>query len=150
MRKKNKLIKIYAYPNDGYISNEKVKVHRNWVDKYKVYISYAYGERGSFPYFVLGKPFFGDKGTCCSETYLVIGPFDSKEETENCISYIKTKFFRFVVLQKKNTQHATSKVYQYVPLQDFSKPWTDEELYNKYGLDMFEREYIDKMIKSME
>lgn len=150
IEKKNELIKIYAYPNDGFIDNEEVKVHRDWIDKYKVYISYAYGERGNFPYFVLGKPFFGDKGTCCSETYLVIGPFDSKEETENCISYIKTKFFRFVVLQKKNTQHATSKVYQYVPLQDFSKPWTDEELYNKYELDIFEREYIESMIKPME
>ena len=143
-------IEIFAYPENGYIKRDEILSHSDWVDKYKVYISYAYGERGDFPYFVLGKPFFGDKNTCCSETYLVIGPFETEAETRNCISYIRTKFFRFLVLQKKNTQHATSKVYSEVPLQDFSHPWTDEELYEKYGLDLFEREYIESLIKSMD
>ena len=143
-------IKIFAYPENGYIKRDEILSHSDWVDKYKVYISYAYGERGDFPYFVLGKPFFGEKNTCCSETYLVIGPFETEAETKNCISYIRTKFFRFLVLQKKNTQHATSKVYSEVPLQDFSHPWTDEELYEKYGLDLFEREYIESLIKPMD
>ena len=51
------------------------------------------------------------------------------------MSYISTKFFRFMVLQKKNAQDAMRGVYQFVPMQDFSKPWTDEELYAKYRLD---------------
>lgn len=148
--KSQNYIEIFAYPENGYIKRDEILSHSDWIDKYKVYISYAYGERGDFPYFVLGKPFFGDKNTCCSETYLVIGPFETEAETKNCISYIRTKFFRFLVLQKKNTQHATSKVYSEVPLQDFSHPWTDEELYEKYGLDLFEREYIESLIKSMD
>lgn len=148
--KSQNYIEIFAYPENGYIKRDEILSHSDWIDKYKVYISYAYGERGDFPYFVLGKPFFGDKNTCCSETYLVIGPFETEAETKNCISYIRTKFFRFLVLQKKNTQHATSKVYSEVPLQEFSHPWTDEELYEKYGLDLFEREYIESLIKSMD
>lgn len=148
--KSQNYIEIFAYPENGYIKRDEILSHSDWIDKYKVYISYAYGERGDFPYFVLGKPFFGDKNTCCSETYLVIGPFETEAETKNCISYIRTKFFRFLVLQKKNTQHATSKVYSEVPLQDFSHPWTDEKLYEKYGLDLFEREYIESLIKSMD
>lgn len=143
-------VEIFAYPENGYINRSNVPSHEEWIDKYKVFISYAYGERGSFPYFVIGKPFLGNIGTCCSETYLVIGPFESQEEANNCMSYMRTKFFRFLVLQKKNTQHATSKVYQEVPLQDFTKPWSDEELYEKYGLDLFEREYIESLIKPME
>ena len=143
-------IKIFAYPDNGFIKRESVPTHKEWIDKFKVYISYAYGERGNFPYFVLGKPFLGNINTCCSETYLVIGPFETEEEANNCISYIKTKFFRFLVLQKKNTQHATSKVYQEVPIQDFTKKWSDEELYERYGLDMFEREYIESLIKPMD
>lgn len=51
---------------------------------------------------------------------------------------------------KKKTQDNPRDVFQFVPLQDFNKPWTDEELYNKYGLDLFEREYIESMIKPME
>ena len=66
------------------------------------------------------------------------------------MSYIKTKFFRFLVLLKKNTQDATSKVYSLVPLQDFSHPWTDEMLYEKYGLDKDEIAFIESMIRPME
>ncbi len=141
---------IYAYPENGYINKNNVTLNKGWMEEYKVFISYAYGERGDFPYLVLGKPFFGDIGTCCAETYLVIGPFASKNICENVISYIKTKFFRFLVLLKKNTQHATSKVYQFVPLQDFSHPWTDAMLYEKYGLNQSEIDFIESMIRPME
>lgn len=54
-----------------------------------------------------------------------------------------------MVLLKKNTQHATSKVYELVPMQDFSKPWTDKELYAKYGLDQTEIDFIEAMIRPM-
>ena len=76
--KSQNYIEIFAYPENGYIKRDEILSHSDWIDKYKVYISYAYGERGDFPYFVLGKPFFGDKNTCCSETYLVIGPFETE------------------------------------------------------------------------
>ena len=148
--KKNDSILIYAYPDNGYISKSKVILNKEWVDEYKVLISYAYGERGDFPYLVLGKPFIGEPNSCCTETYLVIGPFATRRICENVISYIKTKFFRFLVLLRKNTQHATSKVYQFVPQQDFSKPWTDEELYKKYGLTEEEIAFIESMIRPME
>ena len=129
---------------------EIIKQNVDWIDEYKVYIPRAYGERGEFPYIVLGKPFLGEPNTCCTETYLVIGPYASKERAENVISYIKTKFFRFLVLLKKNTQDAPSRVYNIVPLQDFSEPWTDEKLYKKYGLTDDEIAFIDSMIRPME
>ena len=66
------------------------------------------------------------------------------------MSYISTKFFRFMVLQKKNAQHAMRGVYEFVPIQDFSKPWTDEELYAKYGLTDSEIDFIESMIKPMD
>lgn len=143
-------IKIYAYPKNGYIESSKVSANKQSVYKPKVLISYAYGERGNFPYLVIGKPFIGEVNSCCSETYLMIGPFDTTNECENVMSYIHTKFFRFLVLLRKNTQHATSKVYQFVPLQDFSHPWTDEMLYKKYSLTEDEIAFIESMIRPME
>lgn len=122
---------IYAYPKNGYISRSSVLQNDNWINKWKVMISYAYGERGSFPYLIIGKPFIAEPCTCCSETYLVVGPCNSKQEAENMVSYMKTKFFRFLVLLMKNTQHATSKVYSFVPVQDFETAWSDEVLYKK-------------------
>ena len=143
-------IKVYAYPNNGYIDINQITQNQSWVDSYKVMIAKAYGERGDFPYLMLGKPFVAEKGSCCTETYLVFGPFGSRTVCENVISYIKTKFFRFLVLQKKNTQNAAKGVYEFVPLQDFSKPWTDEELYKKYNLTDDEIAFIESMIRPME
>ena len=146
----SKSIKTYSFNNDGYISHDEIEVNQAWISKYKVYISYAYGERGSFPYLVIGKPFIGEPNSCCSETYLVVGPFDKKSECENVISYMQTKFFRFLVLLRKNTQHATAKVYANVPMQDFSEQWTDEKLYKKYVLTTDEIAFIDSMIRPMD
>ena len=99
---------------------------------------------------VLAKPFIAEPNSCCSETYIVLGAFDTKRESQNLVSYIKTKFFRFLVLLIKNTQDASQRVYSFVPLQDFSKPWTDAELYEKYGLTDEEIAFIESMIKPME
>ena len=153
------MIKIYAYPDNGFIEQNTVKSNSKWIDCYKVYISYAYGERGDFPYFVIGKPFLGEPKTCCSETYLVIAPNDQKQYCMNVIKYLKTTFLRFFVLLKKNTQHATSKVYSFVPLQNFTKAsdidWSksileiDQQLYLKYHLTDEEIAFIEKMIKPM-
>ena len=81
---------------------------------------------------------------------MYIGPFITISECRNVISYIKTMFFRFLVMLKKVTQDTTKAVYQFVPLQDFSKPWTDEELYKKYGLTDEEIQFIESMIRPME
>ena len=150
---------IYAYPNNGFINQHKITNNRDWIELYKVYISYAYGERGDFPYFAIGKPFFGEPKTCCSETYLVINPSNESIIAENTMRYLKTKFLRFLVLLKKNTQHATSKVYSLVPIQDFTEnsdiDWSksvseiDQQLYKKYGLDDTEIAFIESMIKPM-
>lgn len=143
-------ILLYANKNKAYVFPSEITIHKEWVDKYKVFISAAYGAGEDFPHQILGKPILGLPNTCCTETYLVIGCFNDENTAMNVISYIKTKFFRFMVLLQKNTQHASKSVYQFVPMQDFSKPWTDEELYKKYNLSQEEIDFIESMIKPME
>ena len=99
---------------------------------------------------VIGKPFLGEPNSCSSETYLLCYPTSSEILAENCISYLKTKFARFLILLIKNTQNAAKGVYQFVPMQDFNEPWTDEKLYKKYGLDQDEIDFIESMIRPME
>lgn len=143
-------VKIFVTKDTAYVLKDEILLNPNWVDKYKVYITKSYGAGEDFPHQILNKPILGEPNTCCSETYLLIGPFETKKETENAISYISTKFFRFLVLLVKNTQDATKKVYQFVPMQDFTKSWTDEELYKKYNLSKEEIDFIESMIKPME
>lgn len=143
-------IKIYANKEQGFLSRDKVERNRDCIDSHKVFISRAYGAGEGFPHQIINKPFYAEPKSVCTETYLLVGPFDNKEETNNVISYMETKFFRFLVMLLKNTQDATSRVYKLVPLQDFSKPWTDEELYAKYNLSEEEIEFIESMIKPMD
>ena len=86
----------------------------------------------------------------CTDTYIVIGRFTDKSKADNLLSYLKTKFVRFLVLQTITSINITRNNYQFVPLQDFSKPWTDEELYKKYGLTDEEIQFIESMIRPME
>ena len=141
-------IKIYAQKDIGYISKEIVQKNSNWIKLWKVYIPEAIGS-GNMETDIL-KPILGSPNTVCSETYVVVNPTTSKQTAENVITYIKTKFFHFLLGLKKITQHTTSKTYSYVPIQDFSKPWTDEKLYAKYNLSKEEINFIESMIKPME
>ena len=154
-RSKDNNILLYSNKNadmkgEGFVSESDIPIHKEWISKYKIYISRAYGERGNFPYLVIGKPFIGIPFSCCTETYLMIGPFDDEKIATNVMSYMQTRFFRFLVLLTKNTQDAPARVYQFVPLQDFSHPWTDEMLYKKYGLMDEEIAFIESMIRPME
>lgn len=142
-------VKLYGYQDTGYIKRALILQNVDFIDKYKVLISYSYGAGEDFPHQILNKPFIGEPDSCCSETYLVIGPFDDESTCRNVISYIATKFFRFLVMLRKPTQHATKSVYEFVPLQDFSRSWSDPELYAKYNLDEGEIAFIESMIKPM-
>lgn len=141
--------KIYTNKGYGFVKNKDITQNSDWINQHKIYISMAYGAGEDFPHQIINKPFYGEPGTCCTETYLVIGPFESKKIAENVISYIKTKFFRFLVMLRKNTQHASKGVYAFVPAQDFSESWTDEKLYKKYKLTKEEIEFIESMIRPM-
>lgn len=135
----------------SYAENKYITTNLEAVSKYKVFISKANGGASNkIPYAVLSKPFVGVPGTICNMTYLLVGPFEKKKVAENVTNYIATKFFRFLVSLMKNTQNAYKKVYTYVPMQDFSKSWTDEELYEKYGLTKEEIAFVESMIKPME
>lgn len=143
-------VKVYGSTGVSFASRTEITKLNELIDSEKVFIPAAGSGSDSFPHQILGKPFVGEKGSVCSETYVVIGPFRNSLECNNVISYIKTKLFRFLVMLRKPTQHALKKVYSFVPMQDFSKSWTDEELYAKYGLTDEEIAFIESMIKPME
>ena len=134
----------------GYVKNDDIKKNRNYIDKWKVFISKAYGMGKTLPTQVINKAFVVEPNSCCTETYLSIGPFNDRNTAENVVSYMKTKFFRMLIFMIKNTQMAMKPVYKFVPMQDFSKPWTDEELYKKYNLSEEEIKFIEENIAPME
>ena len=91
-----------------------------------------------------------EPGTICTETYMLLSAFDNLNECANMLQYLKTRFVRALVAMVTATQHLSRSNFRFVPLQDFSKPWTDAELYAKYGLTDGEIAFIEAMIKPME
>ncbi len=129
----------------GYIDKKNVKKNTAWIDKYKILIPKAWGIGNIRTDWI--NPFLVSPNSCCTETYLVIGPFDNKKVAENVISYTQTKFFHMMLSLIKITQNTMKNAYTFVPIQDFSKPWSDAELYKKYKLTKEEVDFIETMIK---
>lgn len=142
---------IYHRGGTGYVRYSSITKNKNLVAPYKVLTTRVYGDGGkTCPNQVINKIFVTEGNTCCSETYLILGHYDSLKEAQNVVSYAETKFFRFLVSLIKITQDNSAKIFEFVPLQDFSKPWTDQELYEKYGLTQDEIDYIESMIRPMD
>jgi hypothetical protein len=131
----------------AYLSKSDIKKNNQDIDKDKVFLPKASGS-GNDPY-VLGEPIIAQKHSVCSQTF-IYAAFANEEEAKNFVTYIKTKFVRILIASIKLTQDCLSGVFRFVPLQDFSKPWTDAELYAKYGLTDDEIAFIESMIKPME
>ena len=131
----------------GYIDKSRVKKNTAWINKYKILIPKAWGIGNMRTDWL--NPFLVGPNSCCTETYLVIGPFDNKKNAENVISYTQTKFFHMMLSLIKITQNTMKNAYAFIPMQDFSESWTDEKLYKKYKLTKEEIEFIESMIRPM-
>lgn len=144
------LIKLYRFGENGYILQSQVVKNHQWIERYKVLVSKASPGGDEYPHSIVSQPIVSEPNSVCTETYLVIKDVDSRTEAENLVSYIKTRFFRFMMSLVKNTQNISKASYTFVPLQDFSHPWTDEMLYRKYKLSSDEIAFIESMIRPME
>ncbi len=142
-------IEIFQIGGSGFTNESQVKLRTEWIDSWKVFVAYA-GSGDQYPNPIIGKPFVGPPRTICTETYLHIGPFKSKKIAENVSAYMASRFFRFMILLRKTSQHVTRSVYEFVPLQDFSEVWTDEKLYKKYGITKDEVSFIERMVRPMD
>lgn len=138
----------------GFFPIDKVVDREEILKQYKVVITYAMSG-GNKPspdgnYQIVSSLQVLEPNVVCTETYLIIGAFNTFDMAKCLMSYTKTKFCRFLLLQALTSIHITKESFQFVPMQDFSKPWTDEELYKKYGLTKEEIAFIASMIKPME
>lgn len=152
--KNNGDVKLLSSGGVTFINKDSIVDREGLVDKYKVVITYAMSG-GNKPgvdgaYQIISSLSVLKPKEVCTETFLVIGTFDNENEANNMTTYVSTKFFRFLLLQSLTSIHITKNSFQFVPLQDFTRPWTDEELYAKYGLTDEEIQFIESMIRPME
>ncbi len=138
-----------------YVRYEDVKVNSNLISKWKVIISKTSAEHAGQAdkdgkKRIISRIEVLPPGHICSESYLLMGVFDTKNEAENLKQYIKTKFFRFLLSTILLTQNIAKDKFMFIPQQSYNENWTDEKLYAKYGLTDEEITFIESMIRPME
>lgn len=150
------LLTLYTSVGVSYISKNEVTKGKEYIGKYKVMISKTGSEHAGEPgkdgrYRVLTTSMkVLEPNEVCTHSYFVVGKYTKKEEAKNLLLYLQGKFARFLILQAMSSINLSKSVFQFVPVQDFSKLWTDEELYAKYSFTEKEIMFIDSMIRPMD
>lgn len=133
----------------GWKGRDEIIKSKKLIDTWKVLVPKAGSDGGkTIPDSVLGKPIIVSSPSVCTQSYLFFY-IGSENEAISLESYLRTRFFRFLVSLRKITQDATRSTYKWVPQQKWKKPWTDEKLYKKYGLTKEEIAFIERMIRPM-
>jgi hypothetical protein len=146
-------VMVHQNGGAGYVARSSITAGAHLIDKWKIYVGRAApgtGNRDTYPHRIISTPFIGEPGSISSETYLCIGPFDSRSEAESALSYLSCRLTRLLILLHKPSQDATRKVYTFVPTQEWTRRWTDNDLYAKYGISASEIEYIEKVVRPMD
>lgn len=146
-------VRVYQNGGTGYIARSAIATGADLIDSWKVYVGRAApgtGNRDTYPHRILSTPFVGEPGTISSETYLCIGPLDSRSQAESVLSYLCCRLTRLLILLHKPSQDTTRKVYAFVPTQEWTRRWTDQALYERYGLTGDEIAFIESVVRPMD
>lgn len=148
-------IEMVRSGGNEWVSPEQVKVGSNLIGKWKVFTSKASHDHAGQPdkdgkRKVLARTEVISPGVVVSESYILLGTYDTEIEARNCLSYAQTRFFRFLVSLRSSTQDITKSRFGFVPTQSFHQMWDDQVLYEKYGLSDDEISFIESVIRPME
>ncbi|MHB1324367.1 MAG: Eco57I restriction-modification methylase domain-containing protein [Coriobacteriia bacterium] len=137
---------VYGNQRTSYLERSYITSNLDWIDQWKVLLVKAHGTSGRDDVTILGEPVVAGPGTACTETYLVIGVLGSEADARNLAAYLRTRFVRFLVSLRKITQNITRDSYKFVPLLPMNRPWTDEDLYSRYGISAEQVAFIESLI----
>lgn len=148
-------VKLLSSKGWGYINKNSISKENKYLNKWKVAISKVTSEHAGEPdkegkFKVFAKMLILHPNEACTFLYFLAGCEANENFAKNIFQYLQTKFARFLLLQSISSINITKDKFRFVPIQDFSKPWSDEELYKKYNLTKEEIAFIESMIKPME
>ncbi len=134
---------------EAWTSRKNILSRIDWIPKIKVIMSYAYGASDSLPHQIIGRPLVIPSNSAVTQTYMVAGIFDNQKEAENYVEYLKTRFVRFLIRQRKISQHNRPDTFAFVPDLPMNVKWTDANLYKKFNISEDEQKYISSIVKLM-
>ena len=133
----------------GYINRNTINKNVQHIDFWKVLVPEAYNGGEGLPHQILGKSVIAPPPSACTQSFLAFC-VQSKSEAQSLQTYYATRFFRFLVSQRKITQHGLHSTYRWVPMQTWDREWTDGELFERYGITEDEQAFIVSQIRAMD
>lgn len=148
-------IKLYTKKTSSgfaYVDRTDIIKNSSFIDEWQVVTSRSTSvpEEDNGQVLRMVQTFICEPKSVVTESYVVVGSFKTQKEALNCLSYLKTKFFRILCQVVIVSPDVSAKTFDLVPIQDFSHPWTDKDLYVKYNLTDKEINYIENNIKPIE
>lgn len=132
-----------------YVAESQIISNVEFKDKIKVLVSKASPGGDEYPHAIFSTPIIAPKNSVSTETYLIVDFPKTMAEAEHLVSYMRTRFFRFLVSLIKTTQNISKGSFAFVPVQNLNAEWSDEKLYQKYGITKKEQLFIERMIRPM-
>lgn len=151
----NGSVKIYNKKvKEGYafVKRSRVEVNADLIDKWKLVTSRSTSvpEEDNGQVLRLSQTFIAEPGSVVTESYVLISVHDTEQEAQNALSYLKTKFYRFLCQPTIVSPDVSKRTFMFVPQQDMTQCWTDKDLYEKYELSDSEIQQIEDTIKAAE
>lgn len=142
-------VKMFESLRVGWTPRKEITVNQAWIDDWKVLLTKVQGTSAAVETKFMSNPIIAGPGSACTETYLVAGRFCNEQEARCFVSYLKTRFVRFLISLRKVAQNAAKGVYAFVPDVNYDHLYSDSELYQKYGLSSSEIAFIESIVKEM-
>jgi len=148
-------VRLYSSGGPTYISKESVVKRTDLLYSYKVMVSKMGAEHALEPdsdgkfRIITSSMKVLEPGDACTHSYFLVGQFDSRAEADSLLSYLRTKFARFLILLAVTATNLTRNVFIYLPQQELNTQYTDKMLYSKYELSQDEIDFIEGLMKEM-
>ena len=148
-------LRIFTSKGWAFVKRDDVRTNQKEIRKWKVIMSKASAEHAGQSDTkgmkkIISRLAVIEPNEICTESYLLLSCFEKEEEANNLRFYMKTRFVRFLLSAILLTQNIAKDKFKLIPVQDFSRLWTDKQLYAKYYLSQEEISYIESYIKPME
>ena len=149
-------VKLFSSKGVYYVGRNEVTKNKDLVDKYKVSVGTLNPDRGGVNNASDGLSWVTTKvrilgpNEVVTETYVIVNTFDTEDEANYFANYLRTRFARYLIFLTLSSMHIVKDNFQFVPVVDFNKNWTDEELYEYFSLNDTEIQSIESQIRVME
>jgi hypothetical protein len=140
-------IKVYLPKKKvGYISKKDIGGYdelKKYINSWKIIVAKASPGDDTLPHSIISMPILSEPGSVCTDSHLVVSIVKNQKAGKSLIEYMKTSFFRFMMLLAKNNQNMNKSVFRFVPNLQYS---SDMNLYKMFDIQKY-KEFIESVIK---